>query len=359
MEFKGISLTREMLAAMYYGKGDVRIESVAIPEPSPGEVLVRVFGCGICGSDHRLFQFGPADSKMDPWPIPRILGHEFTGEVVTIGKGVSGFNPGDHVAAAPATYCNECFYCERGEYTLCLSPADFGSTHPGAFTEYVLIPALMVRQGGLVKLDVNIPAIRGIFLEPLGTCVRGLLTKGKLNEGESVAIIGDGPIGLIQVLLALNRRAANVICVGHHGARLAQARSFGAHQTINSKLEDINQSLSSDLDGRGVDLVVVSAPSTSAIVDGLRIVRDGGRLVLFGGVPRGSTITIDPNRLHYGEISVIGSYNCTVEEANDAAKLLKVFPFEDMITHRYPLKQAYLGFKSYQQKQGIKTVIEM
>jgi L-iditol 2-dehydrogenase len=359
VNLKGIDMNGKMLAAMYYGKGDVRIEHVAIPKPSPGEVLVRVFACGICGSDHRLFQSGPAGAKMDPWPIPRILGHEFTGEVVTVGKGVEGFNPGDHVAAAPATYCDECFHCERGEYTLCLSPIDFGSTHPGAFSEYVLVPGLMVRQGGLIKMDKNIPAIRAIFLEPLGTCLRGLLTKGNLTEGESVVIIGDGPIGLIQVMLAVYQRAANVICVGHHDTRLAQAKSFGAHHTINSNLEDITQFVKNNLDGFGVDLVVVSAPSTSAIVDGLKMVRNGGRAVLFGGVPRGSAITIDPNTLHYGETSFIGSYNCTIDEANHASKLLKVFPFEHMITHRYPLGQADHGFRVHQKKQGIKTVIEM
>lgn len=346
-----------MLAARFYGKGDIRVEEVPKPKIGEGDVLVRVGACGICGSDYRLFDRGPVSAKMDPWPIPRILGHEFVGHVAELGREVRGYELGDRVAAAPATYCGECFYCRKGDHTLCLSPIDFGSTHPGGFAEFVLIPALMVRQRGLVRLEEGIPLERGIFVEPLGTCVRGLLTKGQLKPGERVAVVGDGPIGLIQVCLASHLGAGWILSMGHHASKLRRSGELGSHKTVNTAQVGVEEIVTGELDGYGVDLVVVSAPTVSAIEEGLQLVRDGGRIVLFGGVPRQAHLRLHPNAVHYGEITIIGSYNCTAGEARKAADLLKDLPLEELITARYPLPEAPQAFEAIASTEGLKTMI--
>ncbi len=151
-----------MKAALYYGKGDIRLEEVPRPVPAPGEVLVRVRYCGICGSDLRSYLRGSPPGDL---PVPRILGHEFAGQVAELGAGVKGLEVGDRVAAAPATVCEECFYCRRGVPTLCLNALDFGTTHNGAQAEYVLIPELLVAQGGLVKLPPEMSYEKAALLE--------------------------------------------------------------------------------------------------------------------------------------------------------------------------------------------------
>ncbi len=346
----------KMTAALFYGQGDIRFEQVVKPKAGPGEIVVRVHGCGICGSDYRLFARGPASETIASWPLPRILGHEFAGEVIEIGQGARGFRIGDRVSAAPATWCGDCFYCRRGETTLCLIPVDFGSTHMGAMAEYVLIPALMVQQGGLVRLPNNAPFDRGCLLEPFGTCVRGLMTKGKLQAGQSVVIIGDGPIALLQVMLAQYLRAGWIAAIGHHDERLALARQFGAHHTINSNKDDPAPLIRDLTEGMGADLVVHSVPSAGTMQEYHGLVRGGGRFVIFGGVPSGSRFSVDPNFIHYSEVEITGSYNCTVQEFQTARDLSAHIPLERVITHRVILSDIQEGFDLIRRREGLKVL---
>jgi threonine dehydrogenase-like Zn-dependent dehydrogenase len=348
-----------MAAALFYGQKDIRLEHVPKPEAGPGEIVVRVHGCGICGSDYRLFSRGPASQTIASWRLPRILGHEFAGEVVEIGKGAQGFRTGDRVSAAPATWCGDCFYCQRGETTLCLDPIDFGSTHMGAMAEYALIPALMVRQGGLVQLPDEAPFDRGCLLEPFGTCVRGLMTKGKLQAGEGIVIIGDGPIALLQVMLAHHLQAGWIAAVGHHDERLALARQFGAHHTVNSNKDDPAPLIQDLSEGKGADLVIHSVPNAQTMQEYLGLVRGGGRFVIFGGVPSGSSISADPNFIHYSEVEITGSYNCTVQEFQTARDLSGHIPLEKIITHRVGLAQIREGFDLIRRREGLKILAVM
>lgn len=348
-----------MTAALFYGKGDIRLEQVPRPEPREGEILVKVHGCGICGSDFRLFQRGPANDMIAGWQIPRILGHEFSGEVIQLGDGVTGFQLGDRVSAAPATWCGECFYCCRGARTLCENPIDFGSTHMGALAEYVVIPSLMVRQGGLVVLPGHVTFERGALLEPVGTCVRGVLTMGELKPGQSVVIVGDGPIALLQVMLASYMKAGWILCIGHHDDRLVKAQQFGAKYVVNSEKTDPEGIVHDLSEGKGADLIIISVPSAQANQDYLRLVRGGGRFVIFGGVPGEKTISVDPNFIHYGEVVLTGSYNCTVEEFQQARDLSTELPLEEIISHKVPLEEVQNGFEIIRRREGLKVLVVM
>jgi L-iditol 2-dehydrogenase len=287
------------------------------------------------------------------------LGHEFSGEVVQLGDGVEDFKVGDRVSAAPATWCGECFYCRREAKTLCLNPIDFGSTHMGALAEYVIIPAIMVEQGGLVVLPDEVPFERGALLEPLGTCIRGMLTQGKLEPDQNVVIVGDGPIGLLQVMLAKRMGASWVLCVGHHDDRLAKAKQLGADQVVNSKEMTPDEVVHDQTQGMGADLIIVSVPSAEANQAFLKFVRGSGHFVIFGGVPRESTISVDPNFLHYDEIVLTGSYNCTVEEFQYARDLSKDLALEEIISHKVPLGQIHAGLEIISRREGLKVLVVM
>nr|MBC7244801.1 alcohol dehydrogenase catalytic domain-containing protein [Chloroflexota bacterium] len=345
-----------MMAAMYYGKGDIRVERVPKPVPVAGEVLMRVRYCGICGSDSRSYQRG---SPPGNFPIPRVLGHEFAGQVAEVGSGVRGLQPGDRVTVAPATACGHCFYCQRGSPTLCVNMLDFGTTQNGAQAEYVLIPAELVAQGGVVPIPAGMSYEKAALIEPVGTCLRGLRTHGRLQKGETVVIIGDGALGLIQVALASHLGAGKVICAGHHDERLAQARRWGAQITVNTHIEPLLQIVRDETEGMGADLVMVSVPNAQALQDGLPLVRGGGRLVVFGGVPRGSTVEIEPNLIHYGELAVIGTFNCTVAEFREALDIAQGLPLEGLVTYRVPLAQILDGYQLMAGKAALRVLVDM
>lgn len=344
-----------MMAAMYYGAGDIRVEQVPRPDPGEGEVLVRVHLCGICGSDLRTYRKAPPPGG---FPVPRILGHEFSGTVAELGDGVAGFRRGARVAAAPATSCGECFYCRRGAPTLCPNAQDFGTSQPGAFAEHVLIPARLVSQGGLVKIPDHVSDEEAALIEPLGTCLHGMVTRGGLQSGESVVIVGDGTIGLIQVMLAKHLGASTVVCAGHHDDRLEWARHLGAQITVNTHHETLKEAVDGATGGMGADLVMVSVPNPQAFEQSISLVRGDGRIVLFGGVPQGSTAQVEPNSIHYRELTVTGSYNCNTEEFRKAAEMASHLPLAELVTDRVPLERIVEGFEVMAAKDCLKVLVE-
>ncbi len=345
-----------MMAAMYYGAGDMRVEQVARPTPGPGEVLVRVHRCGICGSDLRTYRKAPPPGG---FPVPRILGHEFAGTVAELGDGVTAVGQGDRVAAAPATSCGQCFYCRKGAPTLCLNAQDFGTSQAGAFAEYVLIPARLVSQGGLVAIPDHLSDDEAALIEPLGTCVHGMVTRGHLQPGETVVVIGDGTIGLIQVMLAKHLGAGTVICAGHHDDRLEHARRFGAQVAVNTHHDDLQPAVDDASGGMGADLVMISVPNPQAFQQALPLVRGDGRMVVFGGVPKGSTTQLDPNIVHYEEVTITGSFNCNVQEFREAATLASQLPLAELVTHRVALARILDGFELMAAKSCLKVLVDM
>jgi L-iditol 2-dehydrogenase len=345
-----------MLAALYYGAGDVRLEQLARPVPAAGEALVRVRYCGICGSDLRSYLKAPPPGK---FPLPRVLGHEFSGTVAALGAEVSGFELGDRVAVGPATSCGGCFYCRKGAPTLCLNAQDYGTSQPGAFAEYVLVPARLVSQGGLVSIPDQLSDQQAALIEPLGTCFHGMVTRGHLQPGETVAVIGDGTIGLIQVMLAKHLGAGTVICAGHHDDRLEYARRFGAQITINTYREDLMEAVHGATEGMGADLVMISVPNPRAFAEAIPLARGDGRIVIFGGVPKGSTTELDSNTVHYSELTITGSFNCSVQEFRQATALASELPLAELVTHRVPLARIVDGFELMAAKSGLKVLVEM
>jgi len=335
-----------MLAAVLFGREDMRITEWPNPVTRPGDALVRVMRCGVCGSDLRTFFSGPSPR----YRLPAILGHEFAGVITEVGEGVEDFQVGERVGVAPAVPCGECFYCRRGEDNLCRNLLDFGINFDGAFAELILIPSRCIESGGLVKLSEELTDELAVWGEPVGTVIRAQ-DHAQVGRGQIVTIIGDGPMGLLHTLVAKELGAARVNVIGHHRERLHLARKVGADLTAMEG-EEV-------LVGREADVTVVAVGDGAAIQGAFDLTRDGGTIVVFGGSTRDSQVLISPYRLHYGEIKLMGSFNCTTKDFRRALKMLPRLNLRPLRPREVPLKSVVEGFRAANSREVIKVVIQV
>ncbi|NWF87810.1 alcohol dehydrogenase catalytic domain-containing protein [Candidatus Bathyarchaeota archaeon] len=338
-----------MKVAMYYGENDIRIEEKLIPEIAEDEALVEMKACGICGSD-----------LMD-WYLksraPLVLGHEPAGIIAKKGGKVKDFDVGDKVFVHHHVACLNCHYCLRGDYTLC---EQFHNTNikPGGFAEYFKVPASNLKIDTL-KIPETITFEEATFIEPVGCCVRALKKCG-IQTGDSVAVIGVGAIGLIHVALSKIFGAAKTFASDVVDYRLNVARHFGADEIVNSMREDLAGVVKSETDGRGVDIVVVTAPSLEAYKTGLDACRKGGKLCVFAPVEVGKYLHISPKDLFFSEIWIIPSYSTSHLETRAALELIKsgMICVRDLITHRFRLVEAAEAFKAAREsKESLKVMV--
>ncbi|MFQ6081184.1 MAG: zinc-dependent dehydrogenase [Candidatus Bathyarchaeia archaeon] len=338
-----------MKAAMYYSLDDIRIEDVPTPKIKPDEVLVEMKACGICGSDlMEWYLKGRA---------PLVLGHEPAGIVVKAGKKVKNFELGDRVFAHHHVACLTCHYCLRGAYTMCRK---FGQTHihPGGFAEYFRVPAPNL-QIDTLKLPDHLSFEEATLIEPTACCIRAL-NKCDVQPGDTVAIIGDGPSGIIHAMLSRNFGASRIIVSGHHRYRLEAAKRVGADLTIDPRSEDFVEGVKEATSGRGADLVIVTAPNIEALSTGMKVCRRGGTLCIFASTPPGEHMRIRPHRLFFSEIKVVPSYSTSHIETRMALKLISSGRIEakDLITHRFPLSRISDAFKTAaKNKECLKVVV--
>lgn len=270
-----------MKAAVWHARNDIRVETVPDPgPPGPGEVVIRVGACGICGTDLEEYRDGPLFIPVDePNPLtgrkaPLILGHEFAGEVMAVGKGVKKFRVGDRLAPDVLIYCGECYWCQRHEVSLCDSLAALGLMGDGGLAEYCTLPESMA-----IALPNGLSDDHAALAEPLAVAVRAI-RKGRLRAGERVAVFGGGTIGQFCVQSALAAGAGEVFLVEPLPARRQLALDFGASATIDPMTEDVTESLRRLTGGIGPDLVLEA--SGKAVAPAIRAARKGGRIVLVG-----------------------------------------------------------------------------
>jgi L-iditol 2-dehydrogenase len=302
-----------MKAAVLYGREDVRIEDLEVPRIGAGEVLLRTRVALTCGTDAKVFRRGYHARMITP---PALFGHEVAGVVEETGPGVEGVVPGTAVVAANSAPCGECPYCVSGSPSLC----DDLLFWNGAYAEFARIPARVVRHN-LLPLD-GLGFRRAAMVEPLACVVRGIEESG-VEEGQTVAVIGAGPIGLMLVALA-RLRGAHVIVAGRNRGRLQKARDLGAEETITLRSgEDLAGRLRSrGRHGQGPDVVIeaVGLPETSEAA--VRAVRKGGLVNLFAGCPADAHIGIDAQRLHYQELTIKSTFHHTPESIRKAFRLI-------------------------------------
>ena len=334
---------------MYYNNKDVRLEEIPTPQIGPGELLVKVLASGICGSD-----------VMEWYRIkkaPRVLGHEITGEVVDVGKGVDRYKTGDRVFVSHHVPCNTCQYCLNGFHTLCdtLRTTNFD---PGGFAEYLRVPRINVDRG-VFLLPGEVSFEDGVFIEPLACVLRGQRL-ARLRPGQSVFVIGSGISGALHIALARASGAGRIIASDISEYRLKAARRFGADETIPAKgvspakIREINQ-------GRLVDLVIVCAGILSAYKQALETVDRGGTVLCFAPLEPGVDLGFPFFDFWNDGITLLSTYGGSPSDITTAIELTRTqrIPLRQMITHRLPLKEAGLGFQLVTEaKDSIKVIIE-
>jgi len=339
-----------MKVAMWYNNRDVRIEEKPTPKIGPGEVLVRVEASGICGSDVMEWY------RIDRAPL--ILGHEVSGQIVSVGEGVKRYKEGDRVALAHHVPCNTCHYCLSGHHTVCetLRKTNFD---PGGFVEYVRMPAINVDRGLFVIPD-HVSYEDASFVEPLACVLRGQRI-ARMQLGSTVVVIGSGIAGLMHAMLAHAFGAGKVIATDISEYRLDAAKRLGADFAINAK-EDLPARLREINHGLLADLIIVCAGAPSAIAQSLKSVERGGTILFFATTNPGATTPLPMNELFWRtEITLTSSYGGSPGDYQTALDLIaaKTIPVHQMITHRLPLAKAGLGFQLVAEGQNsIKVIIE-
>jgi L-iditol 2-dehydrogenase len=349
------SLPTHMLAAVYRGVNDVRLETVPVPEIGPGEVLIRVHTCGICGTDLKKIHTGSHSA-------PRIFGHETAGQIAAVGEGVEKFRVGDRVMVFHHIPCGECYYCRHKVFAQCPVYKKVGATagfepSGGGFAEYVRAMDWIVRKG-VVKIPDNVSYEQASFIEPVNTCMKAMETLG-LRPGETVLVIGQGPIGIMLAVLAA-RAGATVVTSDLHPQRLKISESFGLCHNLDAgsnpaeKVRELTE-------GRGADAVILAVAGNSLVRPAIDAARPGGRVMLFAQTQR-SEVTIDPAAVCVDEKTLLGSYSASVDLQEENVRL--VFSGEvdlsRLVSHRFPLHQAVeaLHLASNPGPESMKVVIQ-
>ncbi len=350
------SIPTTMRAAVYRGVNDVRVETVSVPKIGPGELLVRVHTCGICGTDLKKIASGSHSA-------PRIFGHETSGVVAAAGEGVSQFKPGDRVVVFHHIPCGECYYCRHKTFAQCETYKKVGCTagfepSGGGFAEYVRVMDWIVDHGA-IRIPDGVSFEQACFVEPVNTCMKGIETL-QLMPGESVLVIGQGPIGIILSTLA-KRSGARVITSDLYPERLTISKSFGLENAIDASRADTMKTVREQTEDRGADAAIVAVGGNGLIRTAMDAVRPGGRVLLFAQTVRGEA-TIDPAAICVDEKRLLGSYSASVELQEDSVRFVmgREMNLEGLISHRFSLSNSVEALKlaARPQPDSMKIVIQ-
>jgi L-iditol 2-dehydrogenase len=356
IEDRSPSIPATMLAAVYRGINDVRLETVPVPAIGAGELLLRVHTCGVCGTDLKKIASGSHSA-------PRIFGHETSGVVAAVGAGVKKFEPGDRVVVFHHIPCRECYYCRHNTFAQCPTYKKVGCTagfepSGGGFSEYVRVMDWIVEQG-TVKIPEGVSFEQACFVEPVNTCMKGMDAL-HLERGETVLVIGQGPIGIILSVLA-RKAGATVITSDLYPERLRIAKSLGFEHTIDASQHDAVRIVRGRTEGRGADAVILAVASNGLIRPAMDATRPGGRVLLFAQTQRGEVV-VDPAAICVDEKALIGSYSASVDlqEASVRFVMNREMDLERLISHRFPLQQCAQGLElaAHPQPASMKVVIQ-
>lgn len=345
-----------MRAAVYHGKEDVRLETVPVPEIGPGELLIRVHTCGICGTDLKKIATGSHSA-------PRIFGHETSGVVAAVGQGITRFQTGDRVMAFHHIPCGKCYYCRHKVFAQCPVYKKVGCTagyepSGGGFSEYVRVMD-WIADRGVVRIPDEVSFEQACFVEPVNTCQKGIETL-RLQTGETVAVIGQGPIGIILGSLA-GRAGARVITSDLFPERLKISKRFGLEETVDGSQTDLVSRVRELTEGRGADAVILAVGGNKLIGPAMDACRPGGRVLLFAQTVHGEAL-IDPAAVCVDEKTLLGSYSASVDLQEESVRFVfsREMNLEGLISHRFCLEESLeaLNLAAHPQADSLKIVIQ-
>ena len=346
-----------MRAAVYRGKGRVVVEDVPVPQITAGEVLIRVAACGICGTDIKKIDHGFVSA-------PQIFGHEVAGTVVAVGSGVTKWKPGDRVMSFHHIPCGACFYCERRLYSQCAGYKKVGLSagfdpNGGGFAQYVRAMP-WVAQNGMLAIPNEISFEEATFIEPVDTCIKAV-EKARVAAGETVLIMGQGPIGLLLMMLS-KLEGAVVIGSDPMPERRAKSLSLGADLALDPRQGRLADEIRLHTEGRGADAVLVAVPLPAALIGALAIARPGGRVLLFAQNDPKMRIEFPAAEVGVEEKEILGSYSAAVDRQEESARLIfsRQLPVRKLISHRFSLEDINraLQLAAHPEGDSLKVVIQ-
>src|SRR5579872_4277288 len=345
-----------MLAAVYRGVNDVRMETVPVPRIGPGEILLHVHSCGVCGTDLKKISTGSHSA-------PRIFGHETAGIIAEVGEGVSDYRRGDRVMVFHHIPCRQCFYCQSKTFAQCATYKKVGCTagfepSGGGFAEYVRVMDWIVEHG-TVRIPDGVSFEQACFVEPVNTCLKGIYALN-LHPGEIVLTIGQGPIGIILSVLA-RRAGATLITSDLYLERLRIGASFGLELTIDASRTNVVERVRELTEGRGADAVILAVGGNSLIRTAMDAARPGGRVLLFAQTQHGEAV-IDPAAICVDEKSLVGSYSASVDLQEESVRFVmdREMDLERLVSHRFPLTESTqaLELAAHPQPSSMKILIQ-
>lgn len=345
-----------MKAATFHGPGDLRVEDVPQPEPGPGELLLRMRACATCGTDAKIFLHG--HHRLEP---PQIIGHELAGEVVGLGEGAEGFAEGDRVQVIAAIPDGECELCRRGLMAVCENQTSMGYQYPGGFAEYMVVPRSVLKVDGVNHIPEGLSYEEAAVTEPLA-CAVNAQELARVGEGDTVVVMGAGPIGCLHVRLARSRGAETVYLTEVNPNRLAlSAERVKPDVAIDGSAVDVVEEVRELTGGRGPDVVITAAPSGKAQEHAIEMAAPRGRISFFGGLPRDNPfIRCDSNKVHYRELFLMGANGSSPAHNAQALELIAsgAVGVADLITHRLPLDQVHEAIRAVTGGEAVKVVVQ-
>jgi len=345
-----------MKAAVLKGIENLDIEDLPPPTPSPDEILIKVRACSICGTDVRVYHHGHKHMR-----FPRITGHELSGEIVEVGKKVTNHKTGERVAIAPAIPCGRCYYCRRGVQSMCINLTAIGYHYDGGFAGFMIVPQDAARNGCVNPIPANVSFEEAALAEPLACVINGQ-ELSRITLGDTVAVIGAGPLGCLHLQLAKVKGAAKTILLELSRERMEfSKRMVSPDILINPSLEDAIQRVKDETEGRGADKIIVACSNGKAQEDSLSMVAPRGVINFFGGLPHDRPfIEFNSNLIHYGEFYVVGTHGSAPYHNKLALNLISQgkVAVEELVGHRLPLEKLEEGLQLAERKMGMKTVID-
>ena len=346
-----------MLAVVYHGPNDIRVENVPVPEIGVGEILVRVASASICGTDLRIYH---GNHRMYPPGTVRIPGHEVVGTIAKLGSEVKNYTVGQRVFCAPNTGCGHCLQCVSGNNNLCADYDAIGVTSDGGFAEYVRIPANSVQQGNVIPVSDTVDPAVAALAEPFACVLRGQNAL-HIKPADVVLVMGAGPIGVMHVKLARARGAGRIVVSEPAPLRREQAKRMGADLVVDPVTQDLKAVLADESGGHGADVIIIAAPIHAAQESALDLAAISGRINFFGGLPKDRpNITFNSNLVHYKELVVTGTTACSTADCWSAVKILDsgLVDLSDIVSQRFPLTDALRAFATAEDGKSLKVVLE-
>ena len=344
-----------MIAAVLEELGKFAVKPVPTPVPDDDSILVKVRACAVCGSDLRIYRSGNSRVKM-----PQILGHEMAGEVVQVGKNVTKFSVGDKVAIGADVPCGKCAACEAGIGNNCQTNYAMGYQYAGGFAEYVLLNRMVVDFGPVHKIPDDAVFAEYALAEPLG-CVLNALERSPIHIGDTVVVIGCGPIGCMMMPVMKKMGAARIIGVERSPLRQTVALENGADVIVDPNEGDIVEAVLALTNNEGADVVFTATPVPEMQECAIRMAKNRARINFFGGLPaNNSKVSLDTNIIHYKELAISGAHGSLPRHHGQAVELIRsgVINVKPFITIHYPLEEIESAFEAATARQCMRVVVE-